>query len=107
MATKASFTVSVDTTGLSGETLALYAIGTLHIDFFGTGNVCSANLKMNGVTVLSQSQSGTNSPIIVLSWNITFTGTGGIVNIPVLIEGNVAASSFTCEGSLFAIACKR
>jgi hypothetical protein len=107
MATKASFTVSVNTTGLSGETLSLYAIGTIHVDAFGTGNVLTANLKMNGSTVLSQAQSGTNSPQIVLSWNITFLGTGSTVNIPVLIEAQVLASTFTCEGSLFAIACKR
>jgi hypothetical protein len=104
----ASFSLSVNTAGLATKQIAVYAIGTLSFtSVFGTGNTVTMNLKMNGSTVQSQAVTGVSNPVMVLSWQITFTASGGTDSIPIALEAYVAASTFTVAGSLSATASKR
>jgi hypothetical protein len=105
--TFASFTMSIDTTGLSGVSITIWAIATCIIDNFGTGNSANCSLIMNGSTQASITGLNWKTAMMVLSAAITITGSGGVMSVPVSFQANVLASTFSVTGSLFAICAKR
>ena len=107
LGTMAAFTLSIDTTGLAGKSIGVWAIATLMIDNFGTTNSLNCSLVMNGATVQTIGGSAYKTALAVLSWQIFITGTGGVVNVPISFNAVVLAGSFGASGTLFAIATKR
>jgi hypothetical protein len=105
--TFANFTMSIDTTGLSGVSITIWAIATCIIDNFGTGNSANCSLIMNGSTQASITGLNWKTAMMVLSAAITITGSGGVMSVPVSFQANVLASTFSVTGSLFAICAKR
>lgn len=105
--TVAGFNVTIDTTGLSGKAIGLYAIGTLIIDTFGTSNFANFVLNMDSVQVQSAQATNTNFINITLSWNVSLTGTGGVMVIPVNVQASIGAGTKAVTGTLFSIATKR
>jgi hypothetical protein len=103
----ASFNVVVDTTGLVGASIPIWAIATCIIDNFGTANSANCQLKMNGATQAQITGLNWKTAMMVLSAQITITGTGSSVVVPVEFIANVLASTFGVTGTLFAIAAKR
>lgn len=106
LATLCSFNMSIDTTGISGATITIYAIACLA--GAGASNPASAGLNstltINGSTV-SQLGGGTHSDVMVNSGAIQVTATGGVMSISVVFQcgGMIVTSSAT----LYAIAAKR
>jgi hypothetical protein len=103
----ASFNMSIDTTGLSGVSITIWAIATCIIDNFGTGNSANCSLNMNSTPVASITGLNWHTAMMVLSAAITITGNGLVMSIPVSFQANVLASTFNVTGTLFAICAKR
>jgi hypothetical protein len=106
-----NFNLSIDTTGLSGKTIPVYA--NLHAQWVNgsTGNQSSTfNLVLNGSAVdgyTSTVPSG-QLALVLLSGSINITGTGGTVTVPVVAQFSGAAATYIAAGgNVFAMAVKR
>ena len=105
MATVASFTLSLDTTGLAGKTVPIWALGLLIAAGMSSSATFDGLLYINGV--LAQSIGGQGSPpTLALSGLVSVVANGGVMSIPVLLQ-SVSSGTFPITGSLFAIAAKR
>jgi hypothetical protein len=108
-----SFNLSVDTTGLSGQSIVIYVSTTILISPFQTAIISSSvsfsfNLQVNSAVVVSTPGGAWQTPNASLSGSITITGNGSVMSIPVSVSGSCNASgTFTATGTLFAIAAKR
>ena len=110
--TLATFNVAVDTTGLAGQTLGLYAIGTVVVNSFGTSNTWTSYLQMtlpSPTNVQIAQTTNVNGISHTLSYNHSFTADGGVMNFSVslIAAAAFAAGGFTATGSLYALATKR
>ena len=105
LAPMASFNLSIDTTGLSGKSIPIWALATLIASGMSTAATFDGNLYINGA--LAQSVGGQGSPpTLTLSGKIDVAANGAVMNVPVLLQC-VSSGTFACTGSLFAIAAKR
>lgn len=101
-----SFNLSIDTTGLSGVSIPIYAIAVLVSPGVGAsgGSGLNGTLAINGSQVC-QAGGGTKIDIMTLSGSLSVTGTGGVMSIAVVFQaGGIIATS---NGTLFAMAAKR
>jgi hypothetical protein len=106
-----SFNLSVDTTGLAGKTIPIYASLSGQWNNGATGSQTSSfNLIMNGSVVngyFATTSAGTLA-LVILSGAINVTGTGGVMSIN--IAATFSGSSLTYIGAgatIFAMATKR
>ena len=104
-ATMASFTLSIDTTGLSGKTVPIWALGLLIAAGMSSAASFDGQLLINGS--IAQSIGGVGSPpTLALSGMVSVVASGGVMSIPVLLQ-SASSGTFSITGSLFAIAAKR
>jgi hypothetical protein len=109
--TVASYNLSVDTTGLSGKTITIYATYAALIDpsanIFANGAVFTADLWINGSQV--QVAGGYTGPAFTMARSVDITGTGGVVTVAILARAQCVniANNYTITGAVFAIAAKR
>lgn len=106
-----SFNLSIDTAGLSGKIVPIYA--NLHAQWVNgsTGNQSSEFvLFLNGLAedgYTSTIGSG-QLALVLLSGSVSITGTGGTVTVPISARFSGAAATYIAAGgNIFAMAVKR
>ncbi|MCW2077830.1 UNVERIFIED_ORG: hypothetical protein M2193_000005 [Bradyrhizobium japonicum] len=106
-----NFNLSIDTTGLSGKVIPVYA--NLHAQWVNgsTGNQTSTfNLVLNGTAVdgyTSTIASG-QLALVLLSGAVNITGNGGVMTVSVVAQFSGAAATYIAAGgNVFAMAVKR
>jgi hypothetical protein len=111
--TFASFTLSIDTAGLVGKPITIQATAPMFISpsssVVAAGHSFVYELLINGVVV--QHLDSFVGASVTLAKSADVTGTGGVVNVPVLVRGNgdgsTPGSTYAVSGSLTAFAAKR
>lgn len=104
--TLASFNMSIDTTGLNGVSIPIYAIVSIMNSVLSTVS-WNASLVINGTTVGSGPGGSFQAQSCTLTGSTTITGNGSVMSINVNAVANFAAGSFNLTGALFAMAAKR
>ena len=109
--TCASFNLSVDTTGLSGKTITVYAIATFMEDVVipsGGSGSASFSLFINGSSVANSAGGTYQAQGTALTGSASITGTGSVMTIAVAAKAAISGvSSLHVNGTLFAMAAKR
>jgi hypothetical protein len=101
-----SMNVSVDTTGLTGKAISVYAISTLHMPGLNNSFYSNHFLNINGVDVSSIGGASYKADIAVMSGAGTIIGTGGVITVPVSVRAAIQSTQ-SCTGTLYAQAAKR
>ena len=102
-----SFTVSVDTTGLAGKTLALFASWTGTLTYTSTVALnATSDLFINGTSV-AQSLSIDRVGFASLSGSLIFSAKGGVMSFPVSVNITLATNVVLTFRTLFAVITKR
>jgi hypothetical protein len=104
-ATIFNFNLSVDTTGLSGKTFAVYVICNCTCGFSAINIAHAAALFINGTNV--QSMNFTSGQFFILSGTASLTATGGVMTIPVTMNWNSPNTGTLGASTCFAMAVKR
>jgi hypothetical protein len=104
-----SFTMSIDTTGLTGKPIVILASWVGQVSYSGSGAAPSASLYINGSIVQAVNTSNSQDWFLALAGSATVTGTGGVMSIPVRIDYAAAATGSPNLGTrtLWAQAAKR
>lgn len=105
-----SLTLDIDTTGLAGKEITVYATETCSIGNIGNGSqFIYGYLYINGALVMnSQHTSGTGvTGTCTLAGAYTLIGTGGVVSIPVRFDVSGGTGVAIFNRVLFAMAVKR
>jgi hypothetical protein len=102
-----NFNLSVDTTGLSGKTIAIYVICNMTYSAPSTTSTAST-LQINSTTVANLTFIGsTNGNTYVISGSLNVTGTGSVMTIPVQLFWNAPNTCSLSTSNCFAVAAKR
>lgn len=104
-ATIFAYNMSVDTTGLSGKTIHVYATVYCTCSFSAVNIVHSASLFINGVNV--QGMSFTSGQWFVVSAALAITATGAVQVIPIAFAWNSPNTGALANSSCFSIAAIR
>lgn len=106
-----SFNLSIDTTGLSGKTIAIYANVTFKYTQSTPSTITTTwALSVNGTQVDGFSaQSGPGNYILSMAGARTITGTGGTVTVPIVATGVAGGGADVVKANacLYAQAAKR
>lgn len=107
-----SFTLSVDTTGLGGKTIPVFAsVCAQWLNTFSSTISAQFRLYMNGVLMSDYTISAPTGGIglVIQSGAIAVTGTGGIISIPIVarVTNGTDASYMRAGGTIFGQAVKR
>ena len=107
--TCSAINLSIDTTGLSGKPITVIAGFTGNLAYGGSGSTPTCTLFINGAQIIATNTVNSSDYFMAQSGSYTFTGTGGVVNIPVIINFTSLSGVLTALSSrtLWAMAGKR
>jgi hypothetical protein len=100
-----NFNLSVDTTGLSGKSFAVYVICNCTCGFSATTVAHAASLFINGTSV--QNMNFVSGQFFILSGTASLIATGGVMSINVTMNWNSPNSGSLGASTCFAMAVKR
>jgi hypothetical protein len=102
-------TLSIDTTGLAGKTIAVLAGWTGSMGYSGTGANPAATMVINGSNVQTIAVTNSIDSFMCLTGSASFTASGGVDSITVSIGYSAASTGTPVLGqrTLWAMAAKR